>query len=108
MADTPETKAHTPGPWMVKLAGTMPNGVKMFWLKDAQISFGSTNTADAHLAAAAPAMLNALIDCADSLEAEVADRWGDDPRLAHKRSRDMEPILAARAAIHSATGGSHG
>lgn len=94
---------HTAGPWSVKVHGQMPNGVMMFWLKDAQVSLGTANRADAHLCSAAPEMLAALQECAADLEAELKDRWGDDPRVAHKLERDMAPVRAARAAITKAT-----
>jgi len=97
------SEKHTPGPWSVSLAGTMPNGVRMFWLKDAQVSLGSTRRADADLCAAAPAMKAALEVLCDDLEAELRDRWGDDPRLAHKLERDMASVYQGRAALALAT-----
>lgn len=95
---------HTPGPWGVTLAGTMPNGVRMFWLKDSLVSLGSVNKNDALLCAAAPDMLSALEDAANDLEEELKDRWGDDPRVAHKLKRDMATVERARAAIAKAKG----
>lgn len=94
----------TPGPWRARFHGRMPNGVAMYWLKDQLVSIATVNKADADLAAAAPALLRSLIECADDLEAELKDRWGDDPRVALKLERDMQPVYAARAAIASATG----
>lgn len=76
----------------------------MYWLRSGQVSLGPSRKADAHLAAASQDMYHALEDCADSLEAEVNDRWGDDARLANKKARDMEPVLAARLALAKARG----
>lgn len=95
---------HTPGPLVPILAGTMPGGIRMWWLKFGEISVGCSNKADALLYASAPEMFVALKDCADDLEAELRDRWGDDPRLAHKLERDLAPVHAARAAIARALG----
>lgn len=94
--------SYTRGPWGVTLQGTMPNGVRMFWLKEAQVSIGTANKADAELCSAAPDMAEALVECANDLEAELRDRWGDDPRVAHKLERDLAPVVKARAALKKA------
>lgn len=40
-----------------------------------------------------------LAECADDLEAEVRNRWGDDERVAHKLERDLVPVVKARALL---------
>lgn len=48
------------------------------------------------------ALVEALAECADDLEAEIAARYaGADayPSEARRRDRDMEPVIAARAAL---------
>lgn len=91
------THKHTPGPWAV-VEKTTNYGTKE---KLASVQAGAgfvaqrIGEADAHLIAAAPELLAALIECADWLEDEFAGR----------PQGDSEPFLdRARAAIAKAKG----
>mgnify|MGYP005991697747 CR=1 FL=1 len=98
---------HSPLPFSLKKHGRMPNGVKMFWLNPAT-SIGTTNDNDATFVETACNchydLVEALKVCADELQVEVEDRWGKDPRVAHKLKRDLAPVERARAAIAKARG----
>lgn len=73
---------HTPGPWYV-LMGHYNNGTELKIVPaDNQISTyimvgGEDNIANAHLIAAAPELLTALIACSEGLEC-VANSEGED------------------------------
>ena len=57
------------------------------------------------LFAAAPDLADALKECAESLAAEIADKWNERehyPALMRKYNLDMKPVLAARAALAKA------
>lgn len=70
-----------------------------------------TTAANARLIAAAPELYEALVACADSLEAELQARYpveaeGHSPYPAMKRryDRDMEEVSKARVALAKARG----
>jgi hypothetical protein len=44
-------------------------------------------------------VVEVLTECADELEVEVRARWGDDPRLAGKLTRDLDTVVKARAIL---------
>ena len=89
---------HTPGPWNLQYQSA-PGGIDMYWLVEGVVSLGSNNPADAHLASAAPEMLDAL----DELEKAASDevlKWASRKPVAHLDAA----IYKARLAISKARG----
>ena len=95
--------AHTPGPWTLDPCASgwmlISNG------QDITAEPLDARDADARLIAAAPALLEALQNCANVLA--LALPLFDDESTDSKDSRDeVESVIdAARAAIERATGG---
>jgi len=96
---------HTSGPWAVNpvcaQVDAMPSGLpicQLLWPTDERSE--AETEANAHLIAAAPDLLEALIVCTEDLESEIRARApGELPR---RIERDMETVRHAQAVIAKA------
>jgi len=93
--------AHTPGPWHVT-KGPAPREIRaddgpyIASVYDVAVTYGERN-ANARLIAAAPELLDRVMDAVLVLEA-IRENWGDDhPGLLKTIDEELPPLRAAIA-----------